>query len=159
MKRIAFLVLVLATIVIADEEEQTLQEIASFYDADVQTTKGCLTEAGIVCKGWQNEKETWQKIINDDDDEETKESITVYGRFIACMLEKKDMMKDSKLVLNKILETFEKKESTLTKIESKDIITECVNIFNEDVELTRENRALNFVICITRNKEISKDRK
>ncbi|XP_072754395.1 uncharacterized protein [Anoplolepis gracilipes] len=156
MKKIALLVLALATIVNADEEEG-VQELASLYDADVQTTKGCLNEIGKTFSEMMvDDEETWHKMINNEDDEETKKSIETHGRFIACMLEMKDMMKDSYLVLNKILQTFEKKESTLTKIASKEVITECVNTFNENVELTRETRAFGFMICISREETVNK---
>ncbi|XP_072754065.1 uncharacterized protein [Anoplolepis gracilipes] len=153
MKRIVLLVLALATIIIADKEERGIEAIASFYELDVQTTKGCMNEAGITSlREMMFDKETWKKIINNEDDEETKKSIETHGRFIACMLEIKDMMKDSKLVLNKLLEAFEKQNSIGKILRNKEAITECVNTSNENVELTRETRVFEFMRCINHQK-------
>lgn len=38
-------------------------------------------------------KQKWQEIKDDEDiDEETKESFTTHGRFVACILEKNNMV-------------------------------------------------------------------
>ncbi|XP_072754389.1 uncharacterized protein [Anoplolepis gracilipes] len=151
MKRIVLLVLTFVAIVIADEEEQ-IQQIATLYEIDVETTKGCLNEAGTTLREMQFDEETWKKIISNKKDEKTEEYIKNNGCFIACILEKKDMMKDSKLVLDKLLEGFEK-QSSLGKMPSKEVITECVNTSNKNIELTRETRAFGFIICLSRTQE------
>jgi hypothetical protein len=146
MKRIALLVLALAVNVIADEIE-TIQQVATNFETDVQTIQICLSEAGTTVEEMQIVKQKWQEIKADEDiDEETEESFTIHGRFIACILEKKDMMKDSKLVLDKIQEMVDKEQNVAV---SKEVLTECVTSLNEDVEITREERAFEFMICIT----------
>ncbi|XP_072754390.1 uncharacterized protein [Anoplolepis gracilipes] len=154
MKRIVLLVLTFVAIVIADEEEQ-IQQIATIFETDVQTVKGCLNEAGTTLREMQVDEETRQKMINNEDDEKTKECIIRSGRFIACILEKKDMMKNSKLVLDKLLKGFEK-QSSLGEVRFKKVITKCVNTSNENIELTRETRAFGFLICMSRKETVNK---
>ncbi|CAL1674301.1 unnamed protein product [Lasius platythorax] len=145
MKRIALLVLALAVNVIAEEIE-TIQQVATNFETDVETIQICLSEAGTTVEEMHIAKQKWQEIKADESiDEETKESFTIHGRFIACILEKKDMMKDSKLVLDKILEEIDK-EPNGSKV-SKEGITKCVNSLNENVEMTREDRVFGFIRC------------
>jgi len=145
MKRIALFVLALAANVIAEEIE-TIQQVATKFETDVQTAQICLSEAGTTLEKIHIAKQKWEKIKNDEDiDEETKKFLTINCRFIACIFEKTDMMKDSKLVLDKILEVNDK-ESNESKV-SKEGITKCVNSLNENVEMTREDRVFGFIRC------------
>ncbi|XP_072754195.1 uncharacterized protein [Anoplolepis gracilipes] len=152
MKRIAFLVLALAINVIADDEER-IQQMATIFEIDSPTIKTCLSEAETTIDEIDFEK--WKEMKSDEEmDEETKESFTTHGRFLACLLEKLDMMKDSKLVLDKILEKLEKEPHGST--ESKEVITECVNSLNENDSKTREERAFEFIICVSQIKTAKK---
>ncbi|XP_070169277.1 uncharacterized protein [Polyergus mexicanus] len=154
MKRIALLVLALAANIIANEEEN-IQQVATNFETDVQTVKMCLIDAGTTAEQMQITKQKWQQIKDDEDiDEETKESFMSHGRFVACILEKNDMMKDSKLVLDKILEALEKEQNE-PRIVSKEVVTECVNSLNEADQLNREDRAFGFMLCITRSQQTS----
>jgi hypothetical protein len=146
MKRIALLVLALAVNVIAEEIE-TVQQVATHFETDVETVQICLSEAGTTVEEMHIAKQKWQEIKADESiDEETKESFTIHGRFIACILEKKDMMKDSKLVLDKIQEDIDKEQNVAI---NKEVLTKCVTSLNEDVEITREERAFGFMFCVT----------
>ncbi|CAL1674302.1 unnamed protein product [Lasius platythorax] len=146
MKRIALLVLALAVNVIAEEIE-TIQQVATNFETDVETIQICLSEAGTTVEEMHIAKQKWQEIKADESiDEETKESFTIHGRFIACILEKKDMMKDSKLVLDKIQEEVDKEQNVAV---NKEVLTKCVTSLNEDAEITREERAFEFMFCVT----------
>ncbi|XP_029660120.1 uncharacterized protein LOC115233696 [Formica exsecta] len=153
MKRIALLVLTVAANVIANEEEN-IQQVATNFETDVSTVKICLTEAGTTAEQMQITKQKWQEIKDDEDiDEETKESFTTHGRFVACILEKNDMMKDSKLVLDKILEAVEKEPNDPTVTKNKQVVTECVTSLNEADQLNREDRAFGLMLCINRKQQ------
>ncbi|XP_072753870.1 uncharacterized protein [Anoplolepis gracilipes] len=157
MKRIALLVLALAANAIADEKE-LLQQIAEDFETDVSTVKECVNKAGMTIKDTDLASQKWDETKNGEKiDNETKESIMRYGRFIVCILENKDMMKNSKLVLDKILEGTED-EQNASEVVSKEVITECVKSLNRNDKLTEEERALEFIICII-PQEQTKDKK
>ncbi|XP_050451158.1 uncharacterized protein LOC126851338 [Cataglyphis hispanica] len=154
MKRIALLVLALAANVIADEEKD-IQQVAMHFETDVQTVKECLNEANMTVKQMHIAKQKWAEIIKDDEeiDEETKESFMPFGSFTACMLEKKDLMHDGKLVLDNILEALDKDQNNSERI-SKEVVTECVNSLNENdkmIKIGKEYRAMGFLVCISRS--------
>ncbi|XP_072754196.1 uncharacterized protein [Anoplolepis gracilipes] len=149
MQRIALFIFVLAAIVIAAKGDNI--RAATNFETDEQT-KACVSEAETTIEELEIATQKLEEInFNEEIDEETKESIRKYARFGACFLTKKNMMKDSKLVLDKILEFFENKPEKV----SKEVITECVNALNESDKLAPEEMVLGLKMCIIREKIIS----
>ncbi|XP_011268026.1 uncharacterized protein LOC105258462 [Camponotus floridanus] len=142
MKRIALLVLALATNAIADEDEMIQMEAVDF-ETGIQTIKDCLDGAETTIDELNLIRQKMLEIKEDEDiDEETKEYFLTYGRYIACILEKEDLIKDSKLVVDKIMKENEKDDTPLNK---KDL-EKCLNSLNEG-DLNLEQRAFGLVLC------------
>ncbi|XP_012215197.2 uncharacterized protein [Linepithema humile] len=151
MKRIVLFVLALVAAAIANEEE-TVKHLAEKFETDVQTVEMCFQEADTNTAEIHAAQQTFMEMKSENDlDEETKKVIMKHGRFLACMLEKKDMMKDSKLVLDKILEMMDSEETKHGP--SKEDITECVNEINEANEMNKEDRALELILCFMDDQE------
>ncbi|KAL6438853.1 hypothetical protein ACFW04_003735 [Cataglyphis niger] len=163
MKRIALLVLALAANVIADEEED-IQQVATNFETDVQTVKECMNKANITVVQMHIATQKWQEKYNeeideydkeiteffDEYDEKIKESFMPYGSFIACMLEKNDLMQDEKLVLDNILETLKKDKHRYISRINEESLTECVNSLNENSKI-KEAKAIGLMTCIGRS--------
>ncbi|XP_011145645.1 uncharacterized protein LOC105186860 [Harpegnathos saltator] len=157
MKRIAFLVFVFAASAIAEDAKE-LKEMAENFESDVQTVQLCLDEAETTESEMKAIKEKIDKLdtLDDNIDDETKKSLEKTNRFIACMLEKKEMMVDSKLNVDKILEAIEKDSKYHVK---QDEVKECLNTLNNDKELDREMRAMGMMICLIKNEKDEDEKK
>lgn len=148
MRKVAFFVLTLITIVIADDKD--IEDIAKRFDTDAATVQTCLDEIGIKIAELSSSFQKWSEIKDDDINEETKESLMKYNRFLGCMLEKNGMIVDSKLVVDKILESMEK-DKDLIQPSQKEVLTECINSLNEDSEMTQEDRVFGLMLCLVNN--------
>ncbi|RLU24629.1 ObirObp3 [Ooceraea biroi] len=151
MKKLALFVLGLAAAVNADYgaklDVTDINDLASRFDTDVATVQECLDEVGTtVVILVEARKKWWDMHDNDDIDDETKTVFLSHNSFIACMLEKKEMMKDSKLIADKILEILQN-DKNIKKPRPKEVVTECVTSLNENSEKSREDRALELVLC------------
>ncbi|GAB1869263.1 ObirObp2 protein [Camponotus japonicus] len=157
MKRIALLVLAVAANAIANEDEM-IQREALDYETDVQTVKVCLDEAETTIDELNIARQKIKIKEGEDIDEETKKSLLANSPFVACMLEKKDWIKDSKLDVDKIVEEVEKQqaEEKRTPLIDKKVLVECLNSLNKDDELNRKQRAFGLMLCFqaqTRDKK------
>ncbi|EFN80431.1 hypothetical protein EAI_02882 [Harpegnathos saltator] len=67
--------------------------MAENFESDVQTVQLCLDEAETTESEMKAIKEKIDKLdtLDDNIDDETKKSLEKTNRFIACMLEKKEM--------------------------------------------------------------------
>ncbi|RLU22477.1 ObirObp2 [Ooceraea biroi] len=153
MKRLALFVLALAAAVNADYDAdldvKDVNDLAGRFETDVATIKGCLDEAGTTIVELVEARKKWKNMQDTDEiDEETKAVFLKHNTFIACMLEKKEMMKDSKLVLDKILEVLQN-DKDLKNPPTKEVLTECVTTLNENSEMSREDRAVGLVLCVS----------
>ncbi|XP_067205025.1 uncharacterized protein [Linepithema humile] len=150
MRKIAFLVLTLVAIAIADEEED-ITDLAEEYETDEKTMRICLDETEInrdeIDAGWKK----WAEIINNGNfNEEAKQSVAKLNRFIACLLEQKNMMKNSKLVVSKILQEMVDHNKD-KKMPSEQIITECIIDLNKNDAMTKEDRVFGLLVCFVSN--------
>ncbi|RLU24628.1 ObirObp4 [Ooceraea biroi] len=151
MKRLALFVLGLAAAVNADYgaklDVTDINDLASRFETDVATIQECLDETGITVVILIEARKKWRYMHdNGDIDDETKTVFLKHNSFIACMLEKKEMMKDSKLIADKILEILQN-DKNIKKPRAKEIVTECVTSLNENREMSREDRAFDLVLC------------
>ncbi|KAH0950393.1 Obp4 [Eciton burchellii] len=144
MNRFVFF-LALAAAINAD-----INYVAETFETDVPTIQACLDEAKLTIEELTEGYKKWKDVKDENDID--KEALAKHKSFLACMLEKKELMKDSKLVLDKIWEEIQN-DKDLSKIPSKEVLTECVNSLNENVEMTREDRALGVTVCISLDKE------
>ncbi|XP_032689814.1 uncharacterized protein LOC116853062 isoform X2 [Odontomachus brunneus] len=86
------------------------------------------------------------RIPDDNIIDNSMEILKKYGYFAACIEEDKGMIKDSKLVVDKIMAAIERNIGDYPV--NKDFVKECVNALNEDSELTREERATDMERCM-----------
>ncbi|XP_032689824.1 uncharacterized protein LOC116853069 [Odontomachus brunneus] len=144
MKKFAFLVLVFSAAAIA--EETGIKQWAENFDASEEIVKMCLTEADSTEAEMQNIENQFENIDANNINDETKKNFEKYNLFMACMMEKKEMMKDSKVVVDKLIELIEKDKDKFPI--DKEVLKECLEGLNDDNELTRETRAMGAILCI-----------
>ncbi|XP_012530517.1 uncharacterized protein LOC105833365 [Monomorium pharaonis] len=144
MKRVAFFVLALIVIVVANDDKE---EIARKFDTDAITVQGCLDDIGTKMEELDTSLQKWSEVKDDDVNEETKQSLMKYVSFLTCMLEKNKMMIDAKFVVDKVVESV-LKDKDLETIPPKEVLTECITALNDDSEMTREDRVFGLMLCI-----------
>ncbi|XP_018050590.1 PREDICTED: uncharacterized protein LOC108688740 [Atta colombica] len=154
MKRsLTFFILALIATVIADDDKK-IEEIAKAFNTDVSTFQECLDEGEIkideLIIGLQN----WTLLFFDEKDlnEESRQFRVKLKKLDTCILKKKQLLVDRKLVIDKIIEEVKKNinEKGLAQF-SEEIfrnIKECLNSLNENSQLTEEDRAFGVFPCI-----------
>ncbi|XP_018362314.1 PREDICTED: uncharacterized protein LOC108760715 [Trachymyrmex cornetzi] len=159
MKRsLTFLILALIATVIADDNNQILEKIAKVYQTDVSTFQECLDEEEIKIEevitwfqNWHNRSSVEQK----DSNEESRPCRMKYKKLVTCILQKKQLLVDGKLVIDKIIERAKEdiNKNGLPEISEEALtnIKECLNSLNENDQLTKEDRAVGATPCIITN--------
>ncbi|XP_032689815.1 uncharacterized protein LOC116853063 [Odontomachus brunneus] len=140
MKRFAFLVLVFSVAVIAEDKDS--------MEYQYELIMNCIHKANMTKEEVEFVQNYLIKKQDDDIDYKTEEFLKKYGYFAACLEEDLEMMKDSYLVLDKIIEYLVTNNTMDKHSINKDFVKECVNALNDDSEMTREERATGAVRCI-----------
>ncbi|XP_025996853.1 uncharacterized protein LOC105203006 [Solenopsis invicta] len=144
MEKVAFFVLALIAVVVANE---IVEEMAKKFETDSATVQKCLDDTGITMEELGTSLKEWAELKDEDINEMTKQSLMKYVNFLACMMEKNEMMIDSKLVVDKIVESAQNDKDLLPPV-PKEVLTECLTALNENSEISREDRVFGLMFCM-----------
>ncbi|XP_018353198.1 PREDICTED: uncharacterized protein LOC108754997 [Trachymyrmex septentrionalis] len=151
MKRsLTLFILALIAIVIANDDNKTVEDIAKMFNIDVPKVQTCVDEEGIKIEQLRTWLETFNRNGTVEENEDANGELKQTCSFIACLLEKKRMMEDEKLIVDKIIESI--KEEDRNNNMSEEILTNwknCMNSLNENSQLTREDRACGILYCVS----------
>ncbi|XP_018353197.1 PREDICTED: uncharacterized protein LOC108754996 isoform X2 [Trachymyrmex septentrionalis] len=140
--------------VIADDDNN-LEKIAKEYNTDVSTFQECLDEGEMKIEELKTGLENLWGGKKDFNEEQKRQFLFKFKKFDACILKKKQLLVDGKLVIDKIIEEIKEKinekglsqpsEETLTNIKK------CLNSLNENSQMTEEDKAFGLLPCVTTN--------
>ncbi|XP_018353196.1 PREDICTED: uncharacterized protein LOC108754996 isoform X1 [Trachymyrmex septentrionalis] len=153
-KSLTFFILALIVTVIADDDNN-LEKIAKEYNTDVSTFQECLDEGEMKIEELKTGLENLWGGKKDFNEEQKRQFLFKFKKFDACILKKKQLLVDGKLVIDKIIEEIKEKinekglsqpsEETLTNIKK------CLNSLNENSQMTEEDKAFGLLPCVTTN--------
>ncbi|KAL6267319.1 hypothetical protein P5V15_000394 [Pogonomyrmex californicus] len=144
MKRITLFVLALIALVTADD----IQDIADKMETKVEIVQTCLDEAELKIEDITSSLKKFKDLKAEELTEVDKQAAANYMTFLACMLQKTDMMdENSKFKVDELVEQI-MKDGELEKPIDKKVLTECITSMNEDNEMTKEDRVFGMTICV-----------